>query len=62
MKTKENMDDEARKAAWALVTDPVEVLEELAEHSYLLTDDPYYRDLSNALWAMVHRVLEEVKK
>lgn len=57
MKTNEGMNDEQRKAAWKEVTDPREALEELWEHSELLGSDPYYRDLNDALWEMVGRVL-----
>ena len=58
MKTNNKMNAAERMAAWATVTDPIECLEELVEHSMFIGNDPYYRDLDGALWAMVNRVLE----
>lgn len=45
------------KAKWATITDPVEALETLQEHSVFLGSDPYYADLDEALWGMVGRIL-----
>lgn len=58
MKTHEKMNDAERKAAWSLVEDPLEALEELSANSEFVGTDPYYRDLNDALWQMVERVLK----
>lgn len=58
MKTTQDMNDAQRKAAWKKVKDPREALEELRAHSEFVGGDPYYRDMNDALWAMVDRVLE----
>jgi hypothetical protein len=42
---------------WKLVTDPLEALGVLQAHSTFVGSDPYYRDLNDALWDMVDRVL-----
>lgn len=51
------MTDKQVIARWAKITDPVKALEALAENRAYIGDDPYYRDLDKALWAMVDRVL-----
>tara|TARA_Y100000815_G_scaffold145270_1_gene131535 strand:+ start:248 stop:463 length:216 start_codon:yes stop_codon:yes gene_type:complete len=61
MKTHKKMNNEQRIAAWATVTNPVEALQELREHSEFLGSDPYYSDQNDALWDMVDRVLKETR-
>lgn len=56
------MSDADLRAKWATITDTVEALETLQEHSIFLGTDPYYADMDAALWAMVERVLKENKK
>lgn len=50
------------KAKWAAITDPIEALETLSEHSMYLGSDPYYKDMDAALWEMVIRVIDISKK
>jgi hypothetical protein len=56
------MADADLKAKWAAITDPVECLEQLSEHSMYLGSDPYYRDMNDALWEMAIRVINISKK
>lgn len=49
-------------ARWATITDPLEALRILAENWMFLGNDPYYRDIENALSAMVDNVLKEHPK
>ena len=56
------MDDEQRKSEWAKVTDPREALRIMVEHADYIGNDPYYRDLDRALWAMAERVLKATEK
>ena len=61
MKTTNKMNDSQKIEAWGQVTDPVEALEEMLEHSMFIGSDPYYRDLDAALWAMAARSVETAK-
>lgn len=56
------MSDSDLKAKWAAITDPIECLEQLSEHSMYLGSDPYYKDMDAALWEMVIRVIDTSKK
>jgi hypothetical protein len=54
--------DDEHKAQWAQVTDPIEALKVLSANSEFLGSDPYYRDLNEALWQMVNRILVNAEK
>lgn len=57
LRTTSKMNDNERKAVWAQITDPIDALDELSAHRHFIGDDPYYRDLDQALWDMVDRTL-----
>lgn len=52
------MNNAESMAYWATITDPTEALKILCENSLLLGNDPYYRDLSNALMDMAARAAQ----
>lgn len=56
-KGKELTGDAALKAEWAKIVDPYKALCVLASHREFMTDDPYYRDMNDALWEMIDRVI-----
>lgn len=54
-KKEEPTPDDTLKAKWAAITDPQEAINALYEHWEFVGTDPYYRDLNDALYAMVER-------
>lgn len=49
------MNDAERIAHWATITDLPTAVGEFIENSEFVGTDPYYRDLNDALWAMLER-------
>lgn len=55
------MTDKQLKAQWAKITDPRKALETMVKYSQFVGNDPYYRDLNDALWTMAERALKASK-
>ena len=56
MKTTPNMTDAERMEAWLKVTTLEEAVEEALKHQeWAASSDPYYADLTQAIWAMIER-------
>jgi len=56
MKTNNRMNDAERKAAWETVDTLEEAVEEaLAHPEFAASSDPYYSDMTDAIWAMIAR-------
>lgn len=56
------MNDEQRKARWAVIDDLYLAVGEFLLHSEFVGTDPYYRDLNDALWEMLNRAYERASK
>lgn len=46
------------KEAWSKVVDPIEAITIMLANSMFVGTDPYYKDLNDALWNMLERVLK----
>ena len=56
------MNDNQLKAHWASITDLDEALEQFMEHQeFAASSDPYYGDLTAAVWEMLTRCYEAKK-
>ena len=56
MKTTPDMNDDQRKAAWERVETLEEAIEEALQHmEFAASSDPYYSDMTGAIWAMIGR-------
>lgn len=59
MKTHPRMKDKERKEAWATVDTLEEAIEEaLAHRDLAASSDPYFQDLTDAIWDMIWRCYE----
>lgn len=60
MKTTPNMDNAQRKATWQQVDTLEEAVEEALKHrEFAASSDPYYSDMTIAIWAMIERCYEK---
>lgn len=59
MKTHDRMNDAQRKESWRSVTDLTEAVDEMLAHQqFAASSDPYYGDMTAALWEMLGRCRE----